>query len=181
MVQILTIPWSNFAETSFCFFSTTKKRFRITIIKRFSQIKYRLQNRNTFVKFVKIGGKDKTVKKTNKRKQKSVSVSNHVIPLLELLSCLPLPQRRGNPVACLARIQDGGGGRRGGQCQTARRPGGGCRGLQVGGAGGGSWGYGRGSQHWGVSTLGTLRPWHSRRCRSSLSVREKFCWQRSHW
>lgn len=59
-------------------------------------------------------------------------------------------------------------------CQTASRPGGGCRGLQVGGAGGGSWGYGRGSQHGWFSTLATLRPWHNRRCRNSRSVREKF-------
>lgn len=60
------------------------------------------------------------------------------------------------------------------ECQTASRPGGGCRGLQVGGAGGGSWGYGRGSQHGWFSTLATLRPWHNRRCRNSRSVREKF-------
>lgn len=60
------------------------------------------------------------------------------------------------------------------ECQTASRPGGGCRGLQVGGAGGGSCGYGRGSQHGWFSTLVTLRPWHSRRCRNSRSVLEKF-------
>lgn len=60
------------------------------------------------------------------------------------------------------------------ECQTASRPGGGCRGLQVGGAGGASCGYGRGSQHGWFSTLVTLRPWHSRRCRNSRSVLEKF-------
>lgn len=45
----LPLPWSNVIKAFCPFSSTTKKRLRITIIKRFPQRKYRIQNRNTFV------------------------------------------------------------------------------------------------------------------------------------
>lgn len=94
-----------------------------------------------------------------------------------VLDCGTTQHRGGRSKPCVAPpVSAGVVGDEKAECQTASRPGGGCRGLQVGGAGGGSWEYGRGSQHGWFSTLGTPRPWpwHNRRCRNSRSVREKF-------